>query len=332
MSKPWYKKNWLAIALLVLLPPIGIVLTWLTDWRRQRKVIATGLGLLWWLILAAGTGDPGTSPQVERSQDNSDQTESVAEEAPSESVAEELPSEEELPEAGGESSSASNTEPPAGSDGDLYEIDRIIDGDTLSAVKDGDAMRIRLACIDAPESNQVPHGRLSANRLSSLVGERVRLNIVDEDRYGRPVAEVYSASGKLFVNLQMVASGDALVYRQYLQNCEDRARALVAAEERASAQGLGVWGDSSFVMPWDYRDGKRAAETRQPNDEPVVVEEAEPTPTPTPEVRLPDCVESDCNCSDFTSWRQAQDVLEAYSGDPHRLDGDKDGIACESLQ
>ncbi|MEL7314909.1 MAG: excalibur calcium-binding domain-containing protein [Cyanobacteria bacterium J06559_3] len=28
----------------------------------------------------------------------------------------------------------------------------------------------------------------------------------------------------------------------------------------------------------------------------------------------------------------AQDVLNAYPGDPHRLDGDDDGEACESLR
>ena len=41
----------------------------------------------------------------------------------------------------------------------------------------------------------------------------------------------------------------------------------------------------------------------------------------------------DRNCSDFRSWREAQDFYEkAGRGDPHRLDGDKDGIACESLR
>jgi hypothetical protein len=28
---------------------------------------------------------------------------------------------------------------------------------------------------------------------------------------------------------------------------------------------------------------------------------------------------------------QAQQVLNAFAGDPYKLDGDKDGIACESL-
>ena len=41
----------------------------------------------------------------------------------------------------------------------------------------------------------------------------------------------------------------------------------------------------------------------------------------------------DMNCSDFSSWREAQDFYErAGPGDPHGLDRDRDGIACESLR
>jgi len=42
----------------------------------------------------------------------------------------------------------------------------------------------------------------------------------------------------------------------------------------------------------------------------------------------------DRNCGDFKTWAEAQDFFEAAGGptnDPHRLDGDHDGIACESL-
>lgn len=48
----------------------------------------------------------------------------------------------------------------------------------------------------------------------------------------------------------------------------------------------------------------------------------------------PDCADGTgdtCNCSDFQTWQEAQGVLKTYEGDPHKLDGDKDGIACEKL-
>lgn len=42
---------------------------------------------------------------------------------------------------------------------------------------------------------------------------------------------------------------------------------------------------------------------------------------------------TDHDCSDFTSWREAQSFYQsAGAGDPHRLDSDGDGIACESLR
>ncbi len=50
---------------------------------------------------------------------------------------------------------------------------------------------------------------------------------------------------------------------------------------------------------------------------------------------LPDCAttgDEDCNCSDFECQEEAQAFYEVVdSGDPHELDDDDDGIACESL-
>ena len=59
----------------------------------------------------------------------------------------------------------------------------------------------------------------------------------------------------------------------------------------------------------------------------------EPTATrqPIPTARLGF---EDRNCSDFDSWSEAQDFYLAAGGpneDPHRLDRNSDGVACESL-
>jgi hypothetical protein len=43
----------------------------------------------------------------------------------------------------------------------------------------------------------------------------------------------------------------------------------------------------------------------------------------------------DKDCSDFSSWQQAQHFYKKHGGpryDPDRLDADHDGIACESLR
>lgn len=44
---------------------------------------------------------------------------------------------------------------------------------------------------------------------------------------------------------------------------------------------------------------------------------------------------ADKDCSDFGTWKQAQNFYKRHGGpryDPHRLDADHDGIACESLR
>jgi hypothetical protein len=43
------------------------------------------------------------------------------------------------------------------------------------------------------------------------------------------------------------------------------------------------------------------------------------------------CALTDCNCSDFATQAQAQACLNADPSDPFNLDGDSDGVACESL-
>ena len=43
----------------------------------------------------------------------------------------------------------------------------------------------------------------------------------------------------------------------------------------------------------------------------------------------------DKDCSDFSSWAQAQKYFKKHGGprhDPSRLDADHDGIPCESLR
>jgi hypothetical protein len=49
----------------------------------------------------------------------------------------------------------------------------------------------------------------------------------------------------------------------------------------------------------------------------------------------PPALARDYDCSDFSTWRQAQRFYRNHGGprrDPHRLDSDHDGIACESLR
>lgn len=292
-------RNVLIIILLIFLPPIGILVVLLSGWKKEHKALAASLStvlfMLSLIISALEEPRPVNEPSLAE----------TAEEVPNVANNEEIEAEAE-------------TE----IEEDFYTVISVQDGDTLTVAQNNEEMILRLACIDAPESEQAPHGERAKLALETLAGEQVGINIVDVDRYDRQVAEIYTPGGN-FINLRMVEAGNAAVYAKYLSNCGDEnATNLTTAEEQARAEGKGIWGDANFVMPWDYRDGVRV---EIPEPEPA----AEIIPAPT---NLPSCVNSDCNCSDFSTWRQAQDVLESSPGDPHRLDRDKDGVACESLQ
>lgn len=72
-----------------------------------------------------------------------------------------------------------------------------------------------------------------------------------------------------------------------------------------------------------------------PSPEPTPEEPPAPTPTTqTPsslEAACGPCAVTDCSCSDFDTQAEAQTCLGADPSDPFNLDGDNDGIACESL-
>lgn len=76
--------------------------------------------------------------------------------------------------------------------------------------------------------------------------------------------------------------------------------------------------------------------TPPPTDTPTPTPTATNTPTPTTEPGPCVCTEGDLyNCSDFDTQAEAQACYDhcwalGY-GDVHGLDGDNDGVACESL-
>jgi len=194
------------------------------------------------------------------------------------------------------------------------------DGDTITVRQDGEKTTIRMACIDAPESSQ-RGGRGSTKRLKQLLprGEQVMLRPVERDRYGRLVAEVYQDGGS--TNLQMVQEGQAVVYRKYLDACADTKQQYLQAEASAKQRDRGFWRYSNPVMPWDYRSGKRPASTSAGANSRSGSSASSSSSQQ----------QGDLDCSDFDTQAQAQQVLESQPGDPHRLDGNGDGEACESL-
>lgn len=202
------------------------------------------------------------------------------------------------------------------------------DGDTLRVQGQDGPITIRLACVDAPESSQA-FGSEATLRLLQLLstGQPVEVRAIERDRYGRTVAEIYS--GGQSVGLQLVREGYAVVYEQYISGCAATADDYRQSESAARNARRNFWGQPNPTMPWEFRRGGASSGSSAPT--PAATTPA-PATTTAPPNSLPACVSSDCDCGDFATWEQAQAVLNASPDDPHRLDGDDDGVACESLR
>ncbi|MDE5099254.1 MAG: thermonuclease family protein [Trichodesmium sp. St16_bin4-tuft] len=136
-------------------------------------------------------------------------------------------------------------------------VTKIIDGDSIKANINGQVKNIRLACIDAMESN-APMGKQSKAVLKSLIpiGTTIQLKIVQVDQYQRLVAEIYK--NKELINKKMLEAGAAIIYPRYLNNCKGNREKLEAAQQKAQNEKVGFWGlpINQQINPWNWRRKK----------------------------------------------------------------------------
>jgi endonuclease YncB( thermonuclease family) len=187
----------------------------------------------------------------------------------------------------------------------------VTDGDTLTVLVAGRPQRIRLAQIDAPESRQ-PFGAAAKRALSELAfGREVRVVVVDRDRYGRIVGEIFC--GGRHVNQELVRSGHAWAYTEYARSTE-----IIEIENEARAARRGLWAlpEAQREAPWSWRARARA-EHRAPSVRP-----------PTAKTPIRDCA-LPRSCREMTSCEEARFHFEQCGWT--RLDGDGDGVPCEKL-
>ena len=94
-------------------------------------------------------------------------------------------------------------------------VKSVYDGDTLTASCPSGEVKVRMFGIDAPEMKQEPWGGRSREALRGLLTRfgSINLRVMDQDRYGRTVAQVFA--GERDVGLEMVRQGRAVVYEQY---------------------------------------------------------------------------------------------------------------------
>jgi endonuclease YncB( thermonuclease family) len=194
----------------------------------------------------------------------------------------------------------------------------IKDGDTIVVLtNDKQQVTVRLDSIDAPEKKQ-DYGNAAKKALSGLVYKKwVKVDSHKTDRYGRAVGEVW-LEGRL-INLEMVESGMAWVYRKYAKD-----PAYYAAEEKAKAAKLGLWALSNPKAPWEFRHPTITALPATAKM-PMLLTVANTEPG----VNAGFTCGTKRYCKQMTSREEANFYLNQCG--LTRLDRDGDGQACESL-
>lgn len=186
------------------------------------------------------------------------------------------------------------TQPEVHRSARLYVVARIVDGDTVEL---GNGETVRLAGIDTPEIGVCGYEQAAANLSRLVLRKQVRLGATDEDRdrYGRLLR--YINVGDLDAGLRLIKNGYA-------------------------------------IARYDSRDGY-GYHPREPRY--IAADRASqnftcPNPAPPPPVP-PGCAAGytpcihpyppDLDCADVNG------PIRVTGSDPHGLDGDGDGIACE---
>lgn len=185
----------------------------------------------------------------------------------------------------------------------------ISDGDTFTLLtKDKKQIKVRLAEIDTPERAQ-PFGTRARQALSDLIFSKEVLVIqYDIDHYGRLVGHTYI--NNIHVNRKMVQGGMAWVYRQYLKD-----QTLLQDEKEAREARRGLWSlpGTEQVPPWEWRKGNQSSTTKKKPAE--------------------NNTKFKCGrkrfCKEMSSCEEAKYYLENCG--LSRLDGDNDGVPCETL-
>ncbi len=201
---------------------------------------------------------------------------------------------------------------------------RVVDGDTIVVDRGLGDEKVRYIGIDTPESVkpntpvEFMAREASAANASLVEGREVllELDVSETDRYDRLLRYVWLAdsgapSGLVMVNLALVAQGFAQVFT-YPPDVQ-WTDVLLAAQREAREQGLGLWSAEAPALDSvpDVRPGGAGSGGTRACDPSY------------PDVCIPPGP-PDLDCADVPF-----DNFTALVPDPHRFDGNGDGVACE---
>lgn len=196
-------------------------------------------------------------------------------------------------------------------------VTRVVDGDSLEI---SDGRSVRLAQVDGPEFNEC-FGPEATAELDRLVGGnavylRRPADAPALDKYDRSVAEVLVMNGSELrsVNEALIRQGFGEYDESFADEDPALAARLDAAETEARRANRGLWAScSSATTPQQVPTAPIQPLVPTGNCHPAYTPCVPPGPP-------------DLDCKDI--GRPV--TVDRSIGDPHRLDGDRDGRGCES--
>jgi micrococcal nuclease len=138
-----------------------------------------------------------------------------------------------------------------------YQVVKLVDGDTIVIRYNGKYEKVRLLCVDTPESvhpdkkQNIPMGKVAARYTQKkLVGKSVDLEFEIKrlrGYYGRLLAYVFVDGQNL--NLDLVRQGLSPYYTKYgkSEKYDDEFR---AAEKQARKDKLNIWRDPELTKKY----------------------------------------------------------------------------------
>jgi len=178
-------------------------------------------------------------------------------------------------------------------------VEKIVDGDTIYV----EGYKVRLSLTNTPEKNEF--GFLEATEFTKNLCPVDSIITIDQDdeqlydAYGRLLGKVYC--GDKMLNSELLYNGHANILSQYCPSSE--------FSNESWAQKYGC--DAS-------------QESKQIHNTPNTTQSIENCDPSYPDICIPS-YPPDLNCKDIPFKK-----FRVLPPDPHRFDGDKDGIGCES--
>lgn len=135
----------------------------------------------------------------------------------------------------------------------LYDVVRVVDGDTIVVSIEDKEVKVRLIGVDTPESVHEDESKNTAEGKEAsewttdlLTGTQVYLeyDVETEDKYGRTLAYVYLDDGKTMVNRLLLENGLAQIMT--VQPNSKYADEFYNLQVAAREAGKGFWGTGFF--------------------------------------------------------------------------------------